>query len=894
MSPQNPDFIGFFPSLPGGGIPAGVRAANVYNFAPMSAAEYAGHMEAGRQASDAERLLLGIAAAAPAVPAVAPAVAHVAAAAKPVASAEASAGSDLSAADDVRTLEVRYGLNGERLRSFRESVNELQEVEFSDYPLEPRTALSYAKAIASIAESATAQHHMWINSSRIPDGDRSVYEDEVLARILDTAVTYDALNVANLASMELVCSRRQLLALSALRVVSSTYSPVEPGVGTPVPMNLASLLLPDGTVAGVDLVGALHEPVKGMVLDFENAMLQDADRFLGLGREHVVLDSSPAPDFSPHIILTMPYCDNIHYIGDDAVTVDRATGCVCDGLEALGFTLHEEQSATAEMETLGGVVDGRRGQVRTTSKRIAYLSAAFDYVQTIVVSVEDIQRLLGHAMVVCVLNRSGMSIFRRLYDFVSSCSSPRRLTHLECMECKVFSGILPLLFADLRRPWSEEVHITDASPTGFGICSRSIDPQLSQDIGKWNERLRFKRLPPEQWKPRRRAAGLDPFSDIGTVLGVGDDFDELYGYCNKELFPEVPHQVLNAPDWKTVKMGRWKRRDEHITLKEDRALAFCVRRLSRASKNRNHRHLIFVDSMALAFAVTKGRAHSFGLLRVCQQLSALSLACGFSLRLRCVPSELNCADGPSMGQKHPGPFQEGTELRASNSAATSTEERRASALSNQGSEGLSEVPGSCTSGNAQEEGEAAQCDGCEPNASSSAQSSWEAPHLGREGCGETGADTAADRVGRKEHIHRSSHSVQIIPDEVREFLQGRRLAVASCRKLRRGFGRILGYHVLGQQVGERRGENGRSRGVQFPRTARSFDKKQAGFEGMEEGATSQKQTSDAGHSNGRYGHGYVGKRKASLCFENGGGFRYLPSSWRVRRLERKRCGYTSA
>lgn len=281
MSPQNPDFTGFFPSLPGGGIPAGVRAANVYSFAPMSAAEYAGHMEA----ADAERLVLGVAAAAPAVPAVAPAVAPaiapVAAAASPVAVSEvwvlaefiegkkiddvmvppagcptldkwglmkltdsnglerpclihqlpesdipsfceerirlariseASAGSDLSAADDVRTLEVRYGLNGERLRSFRESVNELQEVEFSDYPLEPRTALSYVKAIASIAESATAQHHMWINSSRIPEGDRSVYEDEVLARILDTAVTYDALNVANLASMELVCRRRQLLA----------------------------------------------------------------------------------------------------------------------------------------------------------------------------------------------------------------------------------------------------------------------------------------------------------------------------------------------------------------------------------------------------------------------------------------------------------------------------------------------------------------------------------------------------------------------------------------------------------------------------------------------------------------------------------------------------------
>ena len=68
------------------------------------------------------------------------------------------------------------------------------------------------KAIASIFESATAQHHMWVRSSRTPDGDRSIHEDECLARILDAAVCYDALIVANLACMELVCRRRQLLA----------------------------------------------------------------------------------------------------------------------------------------------------------------------------------------------------------------------------------------------------------------------------------------------------------------------------------------------------------------------------------------------------------------------------------------------------------------------------------------------------------------------------------------------------------------------------------------------------------------------------------------------------------------------------------------------------------
>ena len=56
-----------------------------------------------------------------------------------------------------------------------------------------------------------------------------------------------------------------------------------------------------------------------------------------------------------------------------------------------------------------------------------------------IVTTNLVQRLLGRAMVVCVLNRCGMSVFRRLYDFVE------RLTRQEANECRVFIGILPLL-----------------------------------------------------------------------------------------------------------------------------------------------------------------------------------------------------------------------------------------------------------------------------------------------------------------------------------------------------------------------------------------------------------------------------------------------------------------
>eukprot|EP00435_Cladocopium_sp_Y103_P054313 s98_g17.t1 len=268
---SNPDLVDCVAGLPGGGIPPSINPASVYAFAPMTAAELAGLMSAGRVEAGLERGRRGVVAAGAGVGVPPPAVAvanvwvladcwngmKIGDRVNPVGVvptlgdcglmtmgagtpeektvliksikeedipsfceeriqalrvSEASAGDDKLVVDDVRTLEVRYGANGERLRTFRESVKEFQQVDFSDFPLVPRTALDYCRAIAAVSESAVAQHHMWISAARIPDGDRSIYEDETLARILDAAITYDSLDISNLCCMELVVRRRQLLA----------------------------------------------------------------------------------------------------------------------------------------------------------------------------------------------------------------------------------------------------------------------------------------------------------------------------------------------------------------------------------------------------------------------------------------------------------------------------------------------------------------------------------------------------------------------------------------------------------------------------------------------------------------------------------------------------------
>lgn len=126
--------------------------------------------------------------------------------------AEAADGEDRFVAANIRTMSVKYSANGDRLRSFRDTIGEMVSTELDDFPYEPRTCVEYLRAIQSVSESCHAQHLAWVSQSKVPEGSRAVYEDEALAQILDAAICYGALNVSNLASFELLVRRRQLIA----------------------------------------------------------------------------------------------------------------------------------------------------------------------------------------------------------------------------------------------------------------------------------------------------------------------------------------------------------------------------------------------------------------------------------------------------------------------------------------------------------------------------------------------------------------------------------------------------------------------------------------------------------------------------------------------------------
>ena len=174
-----------------GSLPHGVVPGEVYGFAPLTVAQLNAILTAGRRAVEAERLRLGLAVAAAPAPnqvvwvlaewlpgkrigeqIVPPAgflqdgsyglaqIEDGEGNARPTLiyqtpvdsigsfcekrielarKSEALEGEDISACDDVRTLEVKFGVNGSRSRQFKDTVLEMAQVEFEDFPLEPRT-----------------------------------------------------------------------------------------------------------------------------------------------------------------------------------------------------------------------------------------------------------------------------------------------------------------------------------------------------------------------------------------------------------------------------------------------------------------------------------------------------------------------------------------------------------------------------------------------------------------------------------------------------------------------------------------------------------------------------------------------------------------------------------
>ncbi|CAK0848746.1 unnamed protein product, partial [Prorocentrum cordatum] len=131
------------------------------------------------------------------------------------AAAEGGRGAAAAAAApvDARIQPVTYDLQGQRHADYRSAVMGMTEGAFPDWPVRgPRTALWVLKFMEAHGGTPTGRHSRWLSETRLQGTEPGVDEHERACRTLERMVIYDQLNVANLASGEMLARSERDLA----------------------------------------------------------------------------------------------------------------------------------------------------------------------------------------------------------------------------------------------------------------------------------------------------------------------------------------------------------------------------------------------------------------------------------------------------------------------------------------------------------------------------------------------------------------------------------------------------------------------------------------------------------------------------------------------------------
>ena len=102
--------------------------------------------------------------------------------------------------------------------------------------------------------------------------------------------------------------------------------------------------------------------------------------------------------------------------------------------------------------------------------------------------------VIGHATFCALNNRMLLAVFHNSYKYIRAhYFEAARLWDTARAELSAFAGLMIFLRADWWRPWNNMVCSSDASLTGFGVCTSFWDRVDVQSVGRQKERNRFRR-----------------------------------------------------------------------------------------------------------------------------------------------------------------------------------------------------------------------------------------------------------------------------------------------------------------------------------------------------------------------------------------------------------------
>ena len=344
------------------------------------------------------------------------------------------------------------------------------------------------------------------------------------------------------------------------------------------------------------------------------------------------------------------YVDNLGVIGADRNLVELAMSELQDVFNGQGLELHGSEVTKDYVEALGCVLEGKEMRSRCNPRRLWRIHHGIKaLLRRGRCSGKVLEIIIGHCTFLGLICRPILSIFHAVYPFI-------RKHYLEVAslwqtvreELQAFMGVSFLLVQDWWRPWNRMVTSSDSSLVGYGVCKSWWPKQLVAEVGRIQERSRFRRC--DRHSARESALTAAGFHlrnkswtlmDEKTLLALADE-----GWEVSDEFPEVPSGSLKRHLWSPVCWGKWIH-DENIGVLEARTVYKAVKRLCMTRYGHDIRHVHLCDNLGVVLSIERCRSKNFKILKVVRCIAAYCLARNVHLSVRWIPSELNVSDEPS-------------------------------------------------------------------------------------------------------------------------------------------------------------------------------------------------------------------------------------------------------
>ena len=223
-------------------------------------------------------------------------------------------------------------------------------------------------------------------------------------------------------------------------------------------------------------------------------------------------------------------------------------------LASHGLDTHDLVEPATLGESLGIRIDGLNGRTTPATSRDWRLHRALQaLLLRPAISGEELQKIVGHLTIRALLNRNLMGIMRHVYIFIEQNYEKRvKLWKSVALELWIFQQLMVLGINEMRAPWDPYVICTDACLTGYAVME-STGPVADVDqIGRLDERWRFKRSKGRCIAPRFQALHQDAiFDDVDTVLPRvrGEVFGDV---TIDEHFHDVRESLMEPDNWKLL------------------------------------------------------------------------------------------------------------------------------------------------------------------------------------------------------------------------------------------------------------------------------------------------------------------------------------------------------